>query len=139
MVIHRDLKPANILVTADGEPKLLDFGIARLLDPQRGSGTATTMLHAMTLAYASPEQIEGGTLGTATDVYSLGVVLYELVAGRRPFAAESEHALSNAIVSGEVARPSQRRSRATGAWPSRRVPPDIDAIVLKHQRYFSTE
>jgi serine/threonine-protein kinase len=84
LVIHRDLKPANILVNRDGEPKLLDFGIARLLDAEIG-GNATTVLNAMTMAYASPEQVRGETLGTATDIWSLGVVLYELVAGVRPF------------------------------------------------------
>lgn len=150
LVIHRDLKPPNILVGANGEPKLLDFGIARLLEREAGPAPATTVLNAMTLAYASPEQIEGRTLGTATDIYSLGVVLYELLAGARPFDhLPSEHARSNAIVSGEVAPPS-RRAREAAAKPAtgirrtaRRIPADIDAIVLKalrrepEQRYAS--
>jgi tetratricopeptide (TPR) repeat protein len=141
LVIHRDLKPPNILVDADGEPKLLDFGIARLLEREAGAAPATTVLHAMTMAYASPEQIEGHALGTATDIYSLGVVLYELLAGKRPFEhLASEHARSNAIVSGEITPPSQR-ARAGAAGPAggsrrapRRIPVDVDAIVLKALR-----
>jgi serine/threonine-protein kinase len=141
LVIHRDLKPPNILVGADGEPKLLDFGIARLLEREAGPAPATTVLRAMTLAYASPEQIEGSTLGTATDIYSLGVVLYELLAGVRPFDhLQSDHARSNAIVSGEITPPS-RRARETVTAPvassrrsARRIPVDMDAIVLKALR-----
>ncbi len=154
LVIHRDLKPANILVTASGEPKLLDFGIARLLDADVGSLNATTVLHAMTLAYASPEQVEGGPLGTATDIYSLGVVIYELVAGVRPFDhLDSEHSRSNAIVSGDITPPSRRTEQARARdsagiaqpmpRPGLRIPADVDAIVLRalrrepEQRYAS--
>ncbi|CAM2069877.1 Non-specific serine/threonine protein kinase [Sulfidibacter corallicola] len=87
LVIHRDLKPANILVTRDGDPKLLDFGISGLLDPTTGAPrTATDMNERMmTLEYASPEQLRGERLGTATDIFSLGVILYKLLTGRRPF------------------------------------------------------
>ncbi|MEM0961559.1 MAG: serine/threonine-protein kinase [Bacteroidota bacterium] len=83
LVVHRDLKPSNILVTPEGRVKLLDFGIARLLDPESGALTRPEM-RILTPEYAAPEQIRGETLTTAADVYALGVVLYELLAGTRP-------------------------------------------------------
>ncbi len=139
LVIHRDLKPANILVDAHREPKLLDFGIAHLLEDAPGAN-ATTVLNAMTRAYASPEQIEGKPLGTATDIYSLGVVLYELLAGSRPFEHfDSEHARTSAVLSGDVEPPSrlahrQATTKSPHGTPVRRIPVDVDAIVLKALR-----
>jgi len=88
LVVHRDLKPSNILVTPDGSPKLLDFGLARLLQPDAGGGEHTeTGFRLLTPDYASPEQVRGERITTSTDIYSLGVVLYHLLAGRgRPTA-----------------------------------------------------
>jgi len=132
MVIHRDLKPGNILVSREGEPKLLDFGIARLLDdPDPQAPSTQTAEPALTLAYASPEQIEGDGLTAATDVYSLGVVLYELITGQRPFDdLGAPHLLPQAILKGDILPPSRRTTLSI----PRSLRADLDAIVLKALR-----
>jgi hypothetical protein len=136
LVVHRDLKPSNILVTREGEPKLLDFGIAKLITP--GPERTDTLGRLLSPDYASPEQVKGEDTGTATDVYSLGAVLYKLLAGRSPhqFGETTATAVSAIICERDVTRPSEFNSSLAG---------DLDCILLKalrkepHERYASVE
>jgi WD40 repeat protein/Tfp pilus assembly protein PilF len=141
LVLHRDLKPGNILVTDDGHPKLLDFGIAKLLDPEAMGRADTTRTGSLllTLEYASPEQFRGEKrLTTASDVYALGVVLYELLTEHRPHEASGEPVYAFARRVCEDEAPSPRRWRPD-------LPRDLEAICLKclrkdlHQRYDSAQ
>lgn len=93
LIVHRDLKPSNILVNNEGEPKLLDFGIARLLAPDKPDQTTETGFRLLTPEYASPEQIRGERVTTSSDVYSLGVLLYELLTGQKPYEITSRNAV----------------------------------------------
>jgi len=132
VVVHRDLKPANILVTDQGEVRLLDFGIAKLMEGDRTRETQLTAQagRALTLDYASPEQIRGEPIGTASDVYSLGVVAYELMAQAKPYKLKRQSALAleDAIASVDVR---QASSAAQGAEARRALKGDLDAILNK--------
>jgi eukaryotic-like serine/threonine-protein kinase len=134
LVVHRDLKPANILVNQDGQPRLLDFGVAGLLDGTAADHPGTRSL-AMTPEYAAPEQWLGKSVGVAADVYALGVILCELLSGRRPAAAiqagfrpELDKMPSRLIMASKGVAHSSRKRRA------HRVRGDLDAIVLKALR-----
>jgi serine/threonine protein kinase len=121
-IAHRDLKPSNILVAADGTPKLLDFGIAKVFDAGELSVSVTTLgRRAMTLEYASPEQLSGAPVSGASDVYSLGVVLYELAAGQSPYSGSTLAALLESIAT--------RTPRAPTTIGPFGANPALDAIV----------
>ncbi len=157
LIVHRDLKPSNMLVTAERDVQLLDFGIAKLLD--RGGGETShvrTEVRAFTLHYAAPEQVRGEPVSTLTDVYSLGVVLYELLAGDKPYRLrrQSDAEWERAILEVSPSRPSlavQRLAEAGQLEPvqarrlARRLRGDLDNIALKAlskvpaKRYSSVE
>jgi len=171
LVIHRDIKPGNILVAADGTPKLLDFGIAKIVTPDAPGAPqeqTRTQARMLTPEYASPEQIRGEIISTASDTYSLGVVLYELLSGRSPyaFAGNTPGEIDRAIANTEPLRPSTAISKLASnpsgpSQPSaeevsatregspqklrRRLKGDLDTIVLKairkerQRRYSSVE
>ncbi|HVQ33735.1 MAG TPA: serine/threonine-protein kinase [Lysobacter sp.] len=157
LIVHRDLKPSNILVTPAGDVRLLDFGIAKLIDADVGAPEQTrTGVRAFTLHYAAPEQVRGEPVSTMTDVYSLGVVLYELLADAKPYRLkrQTDAEWEEAILQGDPTRPSQALQRQADAGEgdtamlrrrSRIVAGDLDNIVLKalakkpEQRYPSVE
>jgi serine/threonine-protein kinase len=139
LVVHRDLKPGNILVGSDGEPKLLDFGIAKVRSPDAGAREAeltSTNLRPMTVKYASPEQVRGEPVTTATDVYSLGVILCELLAGRGPYevAGDSLSEYERAVCERAPLPPSEAAARSDAPRTGVLLRGDLDAIVLKALR-----
>ncbi len=156
LIVHRDIKPANILVKADGVPVLLDFGVAKIIDPAQAAATPATLtgLRMMTPEYACPEQIRGEAVTTATDVYSLGVVLYELLSGQRPYRITTTNPLEVArvICEEEPKRPSTAvtlpawgaenggpeqigAARGTDAPRlARQLRGDLDAVLMKALR-----
>ena len=134
LVVHRDLNPSNVLVTEEGEVKLLDFGVARLLDQETPD---ETQHGALTPGYAAPEQLTGGAVTTATDVFALGTLLFELLTGTNPWNAEHQSlgSLVGRIVQESAPQPSKVAARLADApVPAKLLAGDLDAIVAKAMR-----
>ncbi|MEP7007346.1 MAG: serine/threonine-protein kinase [Sphingomonas bacterium] len=134
LVVHRDIKPSNIVIDAAGKPRLLDFGIAKLLDDTAAVPIVTQAM--LTPDYAAPEQLDGDEVSVATDVYALGVLLYELMTGTGPWRREgaSVPAIIRRVLYEDPAMPSRMAEREDAPVPGARIRGDLDAIILKAMR-----
>lgn len=134
LVVHRDIKPSNILIDTGGKPRLLDFGIGTLLDESAALPATTQAM--LTPDYAAPEQLDGEEATVATDVYALGVLLYELVSGQSPWRSgkASVPVMIRRVLYEDAALPSRAAAAGSGPVPARRIAGDLDAIILKAMR-----
>lgn len=139
LVVHRDIKPSNILIDPAGKPRLVDFGIGKLLDDSAALPATTQAM--LTPDYAAPEQLGGDEATVATDVYALGVVLYELVSGQSPWRTEksSVPAMIRRVLYEDAALPSRAAATGAGPVPAGKIGGDLDAIVMKAMRRTPTE